>query len=37
MPIVRAIVRSAAANDHRFSSVLMGLIESDVFQMRVRR
>jgi mono/diheme cytochrome c family protein len=37
MPTVRAIVRRAAANDNRFSSLVMGIIESDSFQKRVKR
>jgi Protein of unknown function (DUF1592)/Protein of unknown function (DUF1588)/Protein of unknown function (DUF1585)/Protein of unknown function (DUF1595) len=34
MPLVRAIARRAAADNNRFSSVLMGIIDSDVFQRR---
>jgi hypothetical protein len=37
MPTVRAIVRRAAANQNRFSSLVMGIIESDAFQRRVKR
>jgi mono/diheme cytochrome c family protein len=37
MPTVRAIVRRAAANDNRFSSLVMGIIESDSFQKRVKK
>jgi mono/diheme cytochrome c family protein len=37
MPAVRAIVRRAAANNHRFSSLIMGIIESDSFQKRVKK
>jgi hypothetical protein len=33
MPTVRAIVRQAAADDYRFSSILMGIVNSDPFQM----
>jgi hypothetical protein len=33
MPEVRAIVRDAARNDYRFSSLLMGIVKSDPFQM----
>jgi len=33
MPVVRAIVRDAARNDYRFSSLLMGIVKSDPFQM----
>jgi hypothetical protein len=36
MPLVRAIARKAATADNRFSTVLMGLIESDAFQKRVK-
>lgn len=32
MPAVRAIVDNAARNDYSFSSVIMGIIESDQFQ-----
>jgi hypothetical protein len=34
MPEVRAIVRAAAENDYRWSSVILGVIESAPFQMR---
>jgi len=34
MPQVRAIVRSAAEDDYRWSSVILGVIESTPFQMR---
>jgi hypothetical protein len=37
MPLVRAIVGRAASRDHRFSSLLLGVIESDAFQKRVKR
>jgi mono/diheme cytochrome c family protein len=37
MPTVRAIVRRAAANGNRFSSILLGIVESDAFQKRVKR
>ncbi|MCY4662423.1 MAG: DUF1592 domain-containing protein [Acidobacteria bacterium] len=33
-PTVRAIVRHAAANDHRWSSVILGVVESPAFLMR---
>ena len=33
-PTVRAIVREAARNDYRFSSIVMGIVESTPFQMR---
>jgi hypothetical protein len=34
MPTVRAIQHEAAANDHRFSSFIMGIVNSQPFQMR---
>jgi hypothetical protein len=34
MPGVRAIVRRAAADDYRFSSLALGIVESDAFRMR---
>ncbi len=34
MPSVRAIVRSAAAHDHRWSSILAGIAASEPFQMK---
>jgi len=37
MPAVRAIVRRAGANNNRFSSLVMGIIESDSFQKRVKK
>ena len=33
-PAVRKIVRSAAADDYRFSSLVLGIVESTPFQMR---
>ncbi len=33
MPVVRSIVRDAGQNDYRFSSLLMGIVKSDPFQM----
>jgi mono/diheme cytochrome c family protein len=33
-PVVRAIGRDAAANDYRFSSLVLGVVESAPFQMR---
>src|SRR4029077_4208470 len=35
MPSVRAIVRSTAASNYRFSSIVMGIISSTPFQKRV--
>jgi len=34
MPVVRRIVQSAARNDYRFSSLVMGIVSSEPFQMR---
>jgi hypothetical protein len=34
MPVVRAVTRQAAENDYRFSSIVMGIVASDPFQMR---
>ncbi len=36
MPEVRAIVHTAAANDYRFSSLVLGIVKSAPFQMRVK-
>jgi mono/diheme cytochrome c family protein len=36
MPVVRKIVRKAAMNDYRLSSVVMGIVESAPFQMRTK-
>ena len=35
MPHVRTIVRDAAQNDYKFSSIIMGIVQSVPFQMRV--
>ena len=37
MPAVRTIVRRAGMNNNRFSSLVMGIIESDSFQKRVKK
>jgi hypothetical protein len=34
MPAVRAIARDAAANENRFSSLVLGIVKSTPFQMR---
>jgi hypothetical protein len=34
-PAVRAIVREAARNDYRFSSIILGVVQSTPFQMRI--
>ena len=36
MPAVRAIVRDAARSDYRFSSLVLGIVKSAPFQMRVK-
>ena len=33
-PAVRKIVREAQANDYRFSSIIIGIVESTPFTMR---
>jgi len=33
-PAVRKIVREAKADDYRFSSLVLGIVESQPFQMR---
>jgi hypothetical protein len=35
MPTIRAIVRDAAENDYRFSSLVMGIAKSTPFRMRM--
>ena len=37
MPTIRAILREAAKNDYRFSSILMGVVKSAPFQMKMKR
>jgi hypothetical protein len=37
MPAVRAIVRRAAAEENHFSAVLLGIVESDAFQKRIKK
>jgi hypothetical protein len=37
MPPVRAVVHRAAQNDYRFSSLVLGVVSSDAFQMRVKK
>ena len=36
MPVVRAIVREAAADDYRFTSLIMGVVRSDPFQTNMK-
>ena len=37
MPVVRQVVRDAARNDYRFSSLVLGIVKSDPFQMKMKR
>jgi hypothetical protein len=37
MPAVRAIVKRARQNDYRFSSLVLGVVESAPFQMKIRK
>jgi hypothetical protein len=37
MPTVRAVVHRAAQNDGRFSSLVLGVVSSDAFQMRMKK
>ncbi len=36
MPVVRAIVRDTAADGHRFSTLVMGIVKSAAFQMNMK-
>ena len=36
MPTVRAIVRDAAKNDNRFSSLVIGIVKSAPFQTKMK-
>jgi mono/diheme cytochrome c family protein len=36
MPVVRKIVKKAAADDYRFAAIISGIVESPAFQMRTR-
>jgi hypothetical protein len=36
MPAARAIVREAAADDYRFSSLILGVVKSEPFRMRMK-
>jgi mono/diheme cytochrome c family protein len=37
MPLVRSIVRDAAGNNYRFSSIVMGIVKSAPFQMNTKQ
>jgi hypothetical protein len=36
MPAVRGIVHAAARDDYRFSSLVLGVVKSEPFQMRMK-
>ena len=36
MPVVRQIARDAATNDYRFSSLVLGIVKSEPFQMKMK-
>ena len=36
MPVVRSIVRESAPNNYRFSSMVMGIVKSQPFQMNMK-
>jgi hypothetical protein len=36
MPVIRGIVKRAAADNYRFSSIIMGIVDSAPFQMRTK-
>jgi hypothetical protein len=36
MPTIRAIARGVAGDDNRFSSIVLGVVRSPQFQMRVK-
>ena len=36
MPAVRSIARQAAKHDYRFSSLIIGVVNSDAFQLRMK-
>jgi hypothetical protein len=36
MPAIRSIVRRSAQNDYKFSSLVLGVVQSDAFQKKMR-
>jgi hypothetical protein len=36
MPSVRAVLKDAARSDYRFSSIVLGIVKSPAFQMKVK-
>ena len=37
MPAIRSVIRDAARNDYRFSSLVLGIVKSAPFQMKVKK
>jgi hypothetical protein len=37
MPVVRSIARDARQKGYRFSTLVLGIVASDAFQMRVKK
>jgi hypothetical protein len=37
MPAIRAITRDAGRTDYRFSSIVLGIVKSPPFQMRIKK
>jgi len=37
MPKIRSIIREAAGNDYRFSSLVLGIVKSAPFQMKAKK
>jgi hypothetical protein len=36
MPVIRSIVRDASKNNYQFSSIVLGIVKSAPFQMRMK-
>jgi hypothetical protein len=36
MPLVRSIARDAAASNYKFTSIVLGIVKSDPFQMNTK-
>jgi hypothetical protein len=37
MPVVRSVIREAARDNYRFSSLVLGIVKSAPFQMKVKQ
>jgi hypothetical protein len=37
MPAIRSVVHRAAQNNYRFSSLVLGVVSSDAFQMKIKK